>query len=55
MKRFLENPKLDKIIDSKVKLLYDSQVTIATIKNSEVGPKGKDIEFQHHYILDMIL
>ena len=48
MKRFLEHLKLDQIIDSKFKLLCDNQMSIATIKNGEIGPRRKHMELQYH-------
>lgn len=41
MKRFIENFKIDQLIDSKVKLLCANQVVIATIKSGKVGSRGK--------------
>lgn len=54
VKRFIENFKIDQLTDSNVKLLCENQVVIATIKSGEVGSRGKNIELQYHYILDMI-
>ena len=54
VKIFLENFKLDQIIDSKVKLLHANQMTISVVKNGEVRPSKKYIELQYHYILYMI-
>ena len=54
VKIFLENFKLDQIVDSKVKLLHDNQMTISIVKNGEVRPSKKYIELQYHYILYMI-
>lgn len=54
MKRFIENFKIDQLTDSKVKLLCENQVVIATIKSGEVESRGKNIELQYHYILDII-
>lgn len=54
VKIFIENLKLDQIIDNKVKLLCDHQTIITTIKMGKVGLKGKYIELQYHYLLVMI-
>lgn len=54
VKRFLEDLRLDQISASKIQLMCDNQAAIAAIKNGEVGPRGKHIELQYHYILDMM-
>ncbi|XP_058202632.1 MDIS1-interacting receptor like kinase 2-like [Rhododendron vialii] len=54
IKRFLEDLKINEIANKPIAIMRDNQAAIQTIKNGEIGSRGKHIDRQYHYVVDVL-